>query len=35
MRRKDALVKIIGKSVDYKRSLLYQMVLQTPIQRLK
>jgi len=27
IRRKDALVKTIKKSVDYKRSLLYQMML--------
>lgn len=35
IRRKDALVKTIKKSVDYKSSLLYQMMLQTPNQRLK
>uniref|UniRef100_A0A2S2QWX2 Uncharacterized protein n=1 Tax=Sipha flava TaxID=143950 RepID=A0A2S2QWX2_9HEMI len=33
--RKDALVKTIKKSVDYKHSLLYQMILQTPNLRLK
>jgi hypothetical protein len=33
--RKDTLVKTIKKSVDYKHSLLYQMMLQTPNQRLK
>jgi len=33
--RKDLLVKTINKFVDYKRSLLYQMILQTPNQRLK
>jgi len=33
--RKDALVKTIKKFVDYKHSLLYQMMLQTPNQRLK
>jgi len=35
IRRKDALVKTIKKSVEYKRSLLYQMVLQAPSQRLQ
>ncbi|VVC38892.1 Reverse transcriptase domain [Cinara cedri] len=35
IRWKDALVKTIKKSVDYKSSLLYQMMLQTPNQRLK
>ncbi|VVC26291.1 Hypothetical protein CINCED_3A012947 [Cinara cedri] len=34
IRRKDALVKTIKKSVDYKNSLLYQMMFQTPNQRL-
>lgn len=35
IRRKYALVKTIKKSVNYKCSLLYQMMLQTPNQRLK
>ncbi|VVC38887.1 Hypothetical protein CINCED_3A017277 [Cinara cedri] len=35
IRMKDVLVKTIKKSVDYKSSLLYQMMLQTPNQRLK